>query len=316
MNQRTLTELIRRYKSGQATESETQKLEEFWQKAANDSTYIDNLSEVEKEAVRKKMYFAISQQAGFGKESRSVRILQPVLYKMAAAFIVVALAFAWYLNFSGGMHEISTNYGERLTVILPDESSVVLNGNSTLKYSKGWSEDQPREVWIDGEGFFEVQHTRNHQKFIVHTGEGLNVEVLGTKFNVKSREHGAEVLLTEGKVKLNVQDKHEEPVYLNPGELATLREKMLSKRIVEDKRYTSWIERKLVFDQTPLKELAQTLEDTYGLQIHFEHEALKERALSGEISSATADDILFAIGETFNIKVTRDGNAVTFSSKD
>ena len=43
---------------------------------------------------------------------------------------------------------------------------------------------------------------------------------------------------------------------------------------------------------------------------------LKQRQLSGEISSATADDILFAIAETFNIKVTKmDDNSVILSSK-
>jgi transmembrane sensor len=57
------------------------------------------------------------------------------------------------------------------------------------------------------------------------------------------------------------------------------------------------------------------LHDTYGLQVTFENEELKYRQLSGEISSASIEDILFAIAETFNIEVTRkNDNTVTFSS--
>src|SRR5690606_8829179 len=104
---------------------------------------------------------------------------------------------------------------------------------------------------------------------IVHTREGLNVEVLGTKFNVKTREHGSEVLLTEGKVKLNVEDKVAAAVYLNPGELATMKENKLSKKTVKDVAYTSWLNSKMVFDKMPLGDLAQILRDTYGLKVEF-----------------------------------------------
>jgi ferric-dicitrate binding protein FerR (iron transport regulator) len=197
---------------------------------------------------------------------------------------------------------------------LPDNSSVILNGNTKLRYENNWTAASNREVWIDGEGFFAVQHTQNDQKFVVHTSEGLDVEVLGTKFNVKSREHGSEVLLTEGKVKLNVGSKEDNAVYLEPGELATVKENKLSKRTVEDKQYTSWVRSKLFFDKMTLEELAQILHDTYGLNVFFQNDELKSRQLSGEISSATADDILYAIGETFNIKVTRKANETVIFS--
>ena len=139
---------------------------------------------------------------------------------------------------------------------------------------------------------------------------------MGTKFNVKSREHSSEVLLTEGKVKLNVVSINENPVFLEPGELATVKENKLSKRVAEDKQYTSWVRSKLFFDEMTLQEVAIILRDTYGLDVTFQNEELKSRQLSGEISSATADDILFAIAETFNIQVTRKADdAVIFSLK-
>ena len=263
MNKRELAQLIQNFRAGRATEQEKRRLEAYWDKALNDTTPLNSLSQGEQENLKSEMFNSIKTQLQLNG-SKTVSFYRP-LYRVAAAILLlVAVSSVLYFNFPiVGEHaqldtssaEVETKYGERRTIVLPDESTVVLNGNSKLKYSKNWSGEQIREVWIDGEGFFAVQHTKSHQKFVVHTREGLNVEVLGTKFNVKSREHGSEVLLTEGKVKLNV-DNTESPVYLNPGELATVKKNQLSKRVVEGIQYTSWVRSKLVFDKTQLIELS------------------------------------------------------------
>ncbi len=328
MDKRELSQLIHRLNSGTATKEEKELLERHWQNAINDAAVTEAMQPAERETLKNDMYSNISQRLGFASTKKVAPIisLNPLLYKIAASILIVcAAAGAWYISDSKittevAAHtvlEVRTKYGERTTVILPDQSSVVLNGNSRLHYNENWSETTDREVWIDGEGFFAVQHTKSHQKFVVHTRDGLDVEVLGTKFNVKSREHSSEVLLTEGKVKLNVATINEDPVYLEPGELATVKENKLSKRVVEDKQYTSWVRSKLYFNEMTLQELANILHDTYGLNVTFGNEQLKARQLSGEISSATADDILFAIAETFNIQVTRKADdAVIFSLKE
>jgi transmembrane sensor len=138
--------------------------------------------------------------------------------------------------------------------------------------------------------------------------------VLGTKFNIKTRDQSSEVVLTEGKLKvaLNRSDSAKE-VILKPGDLATVQDKDLSTRSVRHHKYTSWMDNKLFFERTPLRDLAGVLRDTYGLTVKFEDPTLEQRELSGEISSATADDILYAIAETFDLKIERDGQVVTIS---
>lgn len=327
MDKKELAQLIHLFRSGKATPEQRRLLDDYWNDAVRDNTAIDEMPEASKVAMKEEILECVRERAGLTKvKSRKLFVIPSIVYKVAASLLIlIGVAAAWYavptaqqaVYVADLQVEIQTKYGERRTVVLPDESSVVLNGNSKLRYSNNWSPDKPREVWIDGEGFFAVQHTKNHQKFIVHTREGLNVEVLGTKFNVKTREHGSEVLLTEGKVKLNVEDKVAAAVYLNPGELATMKENKLSKKTVKDVAYTSWLNSKMVFDKMPLGDLAQILRDTYGLKVEFEDEELRKRQLSGEISSATTEDILFAIAETFNIEVTKiDDNSVTFSQKE
>jgi ferric-dicitrate binding protein FerR (iron transport regulator) len=264
MNVNELSKLVKRVKNGTATPEEKELLERYWNEALEDNSGLENISLVERGAIKNEIYQSISDQLGFEKRqpSRSPYLL----YKIAACVTLLLVAtFIWYVQRVDVVPEttvensfvvIQTKFGEHLSVKLPDESSVVLNGNTKLRYAANWSSNSPREVWISGEGFFAIQHTQNHEKFIVHTQEGLNVEVLGTKFNVKSRGQGSEVLLTEGRVKLNLNSESKDTVTLQPGEMATVKEKKLSKWIVEGKKYTSWVRQKLFFDKMPLAELA------------------------------------------------------------
>jgi transmembrane sensor len=325
MDKSEIARLVKRLKDGTATSFEKSLLEMYWRDALNDTSGLETKSPEENEALKKEIYGAIASKLEF-KKQRRIFLFPATFYKIAASLLLlISFTTVWYLQepakqqtvvAASAFAEVKTKYGQRYTIKFPDGSSVILNGNSKLKYSKNWSPSVPREVWIDGEGFFAVQHTKNHQKFIVHTREGLQVEVLGTKFNVKSRAHGSEVLLTEGKVKLNVNSDAEPAVILKPGEMATIKENKLSKRMVKDKQYTSWVRSKLYFDKMTLEELAQILKETYGVDVTFQNDQLKKRQLSGEISSATVDDILFAIAQTFNIEVTRQSDSnVIFSSK-
>lgn len=315
MNQRELAQLIKRYRSGTATEEEKEALEKVWSLALQDNSAVEDLPEEERKELRDEIFSNIKQEISARAPVRKSIIMRPWFWAAATVLLVVMVSVGvyWYTH---RLVEIKTQFGERLTVVLPDNSFVKLNGNSMLRYGVNWSEGITREVWVDGECFFEVKHTADHQKFIVHTSSHLRVEVLGTKFNVKSREYKSEVMLTEGKVKLNMQDNAEiSSVFLEPGELATMDNQKLSKRAVRQKQYTSWVTNKLFFDQTPLGDVAMLLKETYGLNVTFEEPALTTRELSGEISSATADDILYAIAETFGLQVKKNGNDVSISLK-
>lgn len=316
MEKNLLSQLIYRYRSGQATDDERMLLEAFWNNAQQDTSVLDGLSVAELEVLQNRMFTAVQKRISARQQPSSTHILSGWTYRIAASLVFILTASAalyWYFN---RVVEIQTGYGERLTVTLPDNSVVTLNGNSKLSYSGTWADNETREVWINGEGFFSVTHTKSNQKFLVHASDQLNVEVLGTKFNVKSRALKSEVMLTEGKVKLDVQNSEDASVFLKPGELAVMTDKKLSKRAVKNHQYTSWLNYTLLFDRTTLHEVSALLEDTYGLTVVFSDESLKDRELSGEISSNDVNDILTAISQIFNLKVERKDQVVTISSNE
>ena len=123
-----------------------------------------------------------------------------------AGFLMLSIGAWWYLNQEDTI-TYATAYGETNTIALPDGSQVTLNGNSELHYLAGWETQPSREVWLKGEAFFEVEKIANTSqdeglvKFIVHTSS-LDIEVVGTSFNVNDRRNATTVVLEEGKVKL------------------------------------------------------------------------------------------------------------------
>src|SRR5690606_8958967 len=111
--------------------------------------------------------------------------------RVAAVFVGATLMGLLYYFFMTAPSTVyyATDFGEIQTITLPDGSKATLNGNSTLQISENWEES--REVWLDGEAFFEVKKIPEKssqpgalrgKKFLVHTHH-LAVEVLGTTFN-------------------------------------------------------------------------------------------------------------------------------------
>jgi len=235
---------------------------------------------------------------------------------VAAALVALLFAIGVYLAVSYAHKpeyiSYTTPYSETMEVELPDGSTATLNAASKITYSTQWGDRDTREVWIDGEAFFSVKHTKNHQKFIVHTDKKSSVEVLGTKFNVYDRHKRIQVVLQEGKVQVTAKEKSS-PFVLAPGELVEWHEgeENLQKQKVNTHLYTSWKENEILFEKTPLKRVAQTLEDINGVEVIFKNPSLRALNFTGSLSTKDMDSFLLSLSKSFKIQVMREGNQIT-----
>ncbi|MDO1450232.1 FecR domain-containing protein [Rhodocytophaga aerolata] len=240
-------------------------------------------------------------------------------HKLAAVFVGILLVsiYVWLQAPPIQIHH--TSFGETKTILLPDSSKVTLNANSTLRYQSRWNSAQAREVWLEGEAFLQVvkKPRARDAKFIVHTDK-LNVEVLGTAFNVNSRRGKTKVVLNSGKVKLLAgESKKRRGVVMVPGEMVEFSENALSfsRKKVNPDIYSSWRNHKLYFTDNTLQEITQMLEDTYGLKITIQDPLLRNRKLTGEISSTDEQTVLEVLAESLNIRLTRKDRQVIIQSK-
>jgi ferric-dicitrate binding protein FerR (iron transport regulator) len=264
-------------------------------------------------------------QLGFNTRSTTVAPAPAWRRWAAAAAVVGALlgGSGWLLTHRApATQTLATAYGQTRTVQLADGTSVTLNGHSTLRYPAAWTPGKPREVWLDGEGYFAVQHQADNQRFVVHTTAGFNVEVLGTKFTVSRRQDRGRVVLLSGKVRVHFDDHQKPDVLLAPGELVETREVQPAEPVVTAYRkvrsaaaYASWKDAELVLDNTSISELAARLQDTYGLEVEVDTPELNQRKVTGTLPVRDLDVLLQSLEETLHLKAIRQGNRLTLTEQ-
>jgi transmembrane sensor len=246
-------------------------------------------------------------------------LYRPQVLRWAAVVSFLLLLFGAYSVFKPApVRSYATRFGEVMEVRLADGSTVTLNSNSTLTLSD-FDPEKDREVWLEGEAYFHVTHTENHNRFTVHASDKVAVEVLGTEFNVNTSGEMTRVLLDAGKVKLNLKTASaEQTVHMEPGELVELQGTERIARIVRQKDvdpvlHNSWKENRWVFDKTSLAEVARRIETKYGVQVAFSSESLKEKKISGEIPTTSITRVLEILSTTFGITFTQQKDQIIIS---
>lgn len=224
-----------------------------------------------------------------------------------AASIALLLTLTWSIyNYmtSVSILTIST-MADIQTLTLPDNTEVTLNRYSSLTYPSKFKEKN-REVSIIGEVYFEVAKDEKHP-FIVQTGN-IDVEVLGTHFNVEAYPQNAEIRTTllEGRVAVRNKERDVE-VILNPNESAIyhIANKELSKEVTTNAvNEIAWRKGEFVFEHQPLGEIVCQLSNAFNTTIIVDDAAnatykLTARFTNGETLHEILDLLLPAGGFTY-----------------
>jgi len=153
------------------------------------------------------------------KADRPARMLST--YWMAAASVALVALLTTFYFYQSKPSQVFAQKGQHIEYTLPDGSNVSLNADSKISFSKS-AFNKKRLLKLDGEAFFSVQ---KGSSFVVETTMG-KIEVLGTSFNVYSRNQQFNVSCLSGKVKVTVADQ---TVVIERGEEAGLRSGVLQK---------------------------------------------------------------------------------------
>jgi len=302
--------LIRKLLAGKASAQEEKLLDETWNQSLEGESYLQSLSDTERENLRKQMYNqvwqTIRQKEAAKKKPRVLSFARHPYVAVAASItllMVVGLAF-YLLKYQSRWQTVSTAFGTRKEVVLPDHSVVVLNGNSSIRYASHWEDKEIREIWLEGEAYFSVQHTQNHQKFIVHTPGQLQVEVLGTKFNVSNRRGDTRVVLQEGKVKVSDLSKN---YVMKPGEMVeySIKRPDFVPVAVNPKPVVSWKDAVRLYRDESIESIMNGLQDSHGIRVKFRNNAIRKELFSGSVPADSVEQIFHKIEKLYSIKVTR-----------
>jgi transmembrane sensor len=236
---------------------------------------------------------------------------------MAAAvtgLLMFAFGFWFYRNQNATVTFTSRN-SQVIPVSLPDGSQVMLNANSSLTFKKNWDDKKEREVWLKGEAFFSItkKPSKGLPTFTVHANK-VNVQVLGTEFNVADRGPKTQVILSSGKIKLFVPTAGK-PMNLTmvPGDYVAFvkNEKKLIHTKVNPEAFSGWRNRKLVFQNTPLAEIMGQIEQTYGVKVELSDSSLLDRTFTGTFPNNDLPILLNTLMRAFQVEIDQKGQTIS-----
>ncbi len=217
--------------------------------------------------------------------------------------------------------ESVTKNGEKIQLVLSDGTKIWVNSGSSLKYPDLFT-GKNRKVFLEGEAFFDVSHNRN-KPFIITTSL-LQVEVLGTEFNISSypNDETIETTLVTGSIKITGIDAEskfgKETYILKPNDKATFLKS--NNTIVVDEvipqYYTSWKDGKLYFNNETFENIAKKLERWYDLEIKLTGSELRFNRYTCIVDEdKTIEHVLKLLDICTPIEYTIEGKTIIIKEK-
>jgi len=176
------------------------------------------------------------------------------------------------LHVENGTHILTVPSRATYELLLSDGSIVWISPNSRLEYEGGFSKNE-RRLKLTGEAYFKVAKDVN-RPFIVDAN-GMEIQALGTQFNVKAYHSNPIVQLAEGRIKVT---KSFQSVYINAGhqvQLDKVNLKIGALRNIEEA--TSWKEGKFSFDNKDLKQIMEEIGRWYGVDVDYDTQLAEKR---------------------------------------
>ena len=328
-NQTDINVLLIRLFSGEAEPEEKKKIADWLDLSAENKKLYSDLREIwlssgiESNADRYDLESAILKFRNQIKKDQVIERKQidfNRIFKYAAIFILLlALPFSYYFgtqktSADNSITTISCAYGDKSSIVLPDSSRVWLNSGSKLTFSSNFKNG--RKVSLEGEAFFSVSKDKNHP-FRVKTTD-VDIEVLGTKFNLKAYpdEKSVSTTLVEGSV--NISSKYGSTLMKPDQKLVFDKESKTTtvQELSDTAPETEWKDGRFVFRNESLSELKPKLERWFDVDIVFGDELVKNRKFTGVLGRESILEAVSYFDLSKLVTCRIEGNKIIINSQN
>ena len=212
------------------------------------------------------------------------------------------------------INKVIVSYGKKSMIVLSDGTKVWLNAGSQLVYPAVFVKDI-REVSLIGEAFFDV--VKNPEKPFIVKASDVNVQVLGTRFDISAypEDRTIQTVLEEGKINLKYSGnglfKRDYVVEMVPNQLVEFdkESREASSTMVNVSKFISWKEGMLEFEKVNLTRAFKQVERFYNVKILMDDPAIGYFKLSGKLDlKDEPEDVLNVIKLTVPIDWQRKSN--------
>jgi ferric-dicitrate binding protein FerR (iron transport regulator) len=248
---------------------------------------------------------AIEQEIGQNTAKSRIFNLTPstIRYAVAATILLAAFIGVFFYQNLTKPELIAASQASSTMITLSDGSEVTLRPYSKFFELKRSEENQKYK--LEGEAYFNVSENQG-RIFSVQTGRS-EVRVLGTRFVLSDWGNISTVYLQEGRIEYASLITNK-AIELKPGQSSTL--DLSNTMIVEDQAneivYTDWLNGELVFENEPVRNIFQELEQHFNIIIEVQNVDLDEQ-LSGSLALDNADSVLQDLEVVLNGTFTKNG---------
>ncbi|ASZ11227.1 DUF4974 domain-containing protein [Chitinophaga pendula] len=220
-----------------------------------------------------------------------------------------------------------TSHTPRQTFVLPDGSVITLRAHSSIQLNESFNQSS-REITLKGEAFFDV-HQDDQRPFLVHT-ESFDITVLGTAFNVSAYADSSynAAALFRGKVAIRLAGRSGDNIILAPHQKLVISKDAviadsgqqvggpvkvlpLSEQRAAVPVELQWLHKRLEIENEPLEEIAQKLEQWYGITVRFADDRVKQYRYSGIFESENVLSVLEALQLSYPFQFSVKDNIIT-----
>ena len=306
MDKSYFVKIARKYLEGKATDKERQFLIKYYDLFDQELDITTLLSEAEKKNLERKLETRILEKIDLHESkkhgNRSTQKLWFSRISVAAA-ILAAFIISVFLFKPGTTTQENTvsQYNKMKTprlISLPDGSTVILSTGTKLYYSSTFPESNTREVYLEGQAYFDIKHNAL-KPFIIHTGK-IATTVLGTAFDIDAWPNAARVTVTvtRGKVKLNENTTTLGIITPNQQLIYNTTDSTVLRKTVDAQAYLSWSKEDLLLEDVTVAEAAKILETRYNVTFAIpEKTQMKKRFTTLLLKGEPLDAILLSVCE-------------------
>lgn len=208
---------------------------------------------------------------------------------------------------------MSVSNGQKADIILADGTKVYINSDSRIVYDNTYNK-KTRMVSLEGEAYFEV--AKDKEKPFIVKANGINVQALGTSFNIGAHkdDKSVAVILISGKVKVD-DGRHE--AYMKPNErlVCNLTNGQFEKsELHPNASYLLWRSNELAFYGESFEEICTMLTRMYNCKFIFKNEKVKQYTYHGIIKNSSLNNVLEYISQAggINYKIKSDNTIVIY----
>ncbi|MCC8034601.1 MAG: FecR domain-containing protein [Rikenellaceae bacterium] len=291
-------ELLVAYLRGELDDSANKAVEKWYdvgeanRKKLGDLYYILFVSDRIHDAASINVERSLRELKGRMRAGRRKRIRRTLFRFSAAAAVVILLISASMVTVSvSGRLEaptvVTTQVGERSQVVLPDGTKVWLNSASSIEYSRPFPGRQKR-IKMEGEAYFEARHDKK-TPLVVSTG-GLNIKVVGTKFNIRNddNDHRVTTVLLEGAVAATTDRSDRSAVMMRPGHKLVYDMVTGAMQLVDDPMVSqsiNWIDGRFAFENETFENIISEFKRYFNVDVRIMDEGIKKERFSGQFQA-------------------------------